>query len=135
MVGTGAKVLLMIFFMHTFLFLGVESVRPQIQPYVEDFGRVVINESENLTAILTQNTTLEDFNITAGTGTIAGGVNIDFNPVGAGFGLLTFLWAFISSPVALLSLDIPFQIKLIFLAPLTMLYVLAVAGWLRGKDL
>jgi len=133
--GKGTGVLLLIFMMHAAIFIGIPEQREVSYPFIRDFGMVDIDISENLTAVNTDNVTLENLNITSGSSSISGGYSLDYNPLNPIFGFFTFLWSFLTAPFALLVLDMPWQVKLLFIVPLASLYLLALISFLRGSEL
>ena len=77
---------------------------------------------------------MADYNITSGEAVTSGTGIYLYNPFTPVWGFFSFLWGILTSPLAL-SFDINWVIKLIFIAPLGFAYLLALIGFLRGKDL
>lgn len=135
MAFSGARILMLILFLHVFLYIGVEETRAQTQPFITDIAHININATGNLTAVGIGNQTMADYNITSGEAVTSGTGIYLYNPFTPVWGFFSFLWGILTSPLALLSLDINWVIKLIFIAPLGFAYLLALIGFLRGKDL
>jgi len=137
MAGTGTRILLLILFMHIFIFIGVEETRAQMQPFIEDFAHINVstNPATNLTSVSILNSTMSDYNISSGDSVTSGTGIYLYNPFAPVWGFFTMIWGLITSPYALLTLDIPWVIKLIFIAPLGFAYLLALIGFLRGSPL
>jgi hypothetical protein len=137
MAGQATKILLLILFIHIFLYIGVEETRGQVQPYIQDIAHISIstNTSTNLTSVGILNQTMTDYDISSGDSVASGTGIYMYNPFSAVWGFFMFLWGIITSPLALLTLDIHWVIKLIFIAPLGFAYLLALIGFLRGNDL
>lgn len=125
----------MIFFIHASLYIGVEASRPITEPFLTDFAHITINQTGNLTMIGSENQTMDEYNITAGDDIVSGTGIYSFNPLSPIWGFVTFLWGMLTAPITLLALDIPWQVKLVFIAPLGVLYLLAVISFIRGTQL
>jgi hypothetical protein len=135
MAFSGSRILMLILFIHIFLYIGVAETRAQMQPFITDIAHITINSTGNLTSVGVANQTMTDYNISQGDSVTSGTGLYQYNPLGPVWLFITFLWGILTSPLALLTLDINWVIKLIFIAPLGFAYLLALIGFIRGSPL
>ena len=140
--GTGATVIMLIFFLHSAIYIGESTMNlgtgenhTITKKYLEDYAKLNITTSGNETIdIIAEEQESDDYNLTSSSG-IVGGLVSFFNPLAPIWGFMDFIWGIISAPVTLYSLPIPWEIKLMFLAPLGLLYLVAIISFIRGFGL
>lgn len=139
MTGDVTKILVLIFFVHTFLFIGQSEANlgydnTTATNYMYNYAKINVTTSNGTTSVTSTGMGTDDYDIDESG--ITGGYTSFFNPLASVWTIFTgIIWGLISSPITLFNLPIHWAIKLIALGPLVLCYFLAIVAFLRGGSL